>query len=793
MKVNFGIDLGTTNSAIAYMSATGVQIIPIRHSNYIPSAVGLDRRGNIKVGSDALKAGVESVRRFKLHMGTSHTYHVGGKTWTPTQLSAEVLKFLKSVATLRTSEDLIDVVITVPAMFTLPQHDATNEAAKLAGLDAVALIQEPIAAATAYLSDNRVPGNYLIYDLGGGTFDTSVIRVEDDEMTVLKNGGDNYLGGGSFDRKIFDWVIRKLSLVEAHIDVGVRHDLLALCEQAREELSDSESVLISIDNLGISESNIELSRSGFEDLISDYISRTVEIARSQLKDLRLAPADIRSILLVGGPTNTPYIRQRLVQEFGIHVDQTQDPMTVVVKGAALHAATMDRKKRIQEPNQIAPGATLDLFYDQVMPYRQRTITGKVTDPVGFDGQVRLIQNNKGLGTGWINLKQGAFVAEIDLGNSQYGEYEIELRDRHETIVEVAPNRFAISIGIRAAPNIFSRDIGFVLEGGTVMKLVSAGESLPFQGKFEVKISKTIVAGQGDTVRVILVEGNGTLAEECIKIGSLPIRGTDIKQTLPQGTGIEIHVLIDERGIVSTKIYVPSLEVMWPVEMHKVIERQGISDLTASINQVKTDLKHIEKFVEEFDHDILMLTSLEVDGLEMLVDRVQNGETEVLDQLLSQLQQVRLRLRPINTKYKPKANHARTIELTELAASLCRKYGDQFGLLNIGDLREAANKALEESNDQDMASTYNQINSIFWSHFVREAECYDWMLWNMRNDAHKASDELAYHELCRKAETAIAAGDFEGVQIAFRRSIGYLPEDQEDCVNRFAGTHFVPKQ
>ncbi len=789
MKVNFGIDLGTTNSAIAHMSSKGVQIIPIRQMNYIPSAVGLDRHGNVKVGVDALKPGVESVRRFKLQMGTSHTYPVGGVMWTPTQLSAEVLKVLRDVAKLRTSEDLIDVVITVPAMFSLPQYDATNEAAKLAGLDAVALIQEPIAAATAYLSGERVPGNYLVYDLGGGTFDTSVIRVDDDEMTVLKNAGDNYLGGGSFDRKLFEWVLRELDLDEADIDPVVRKELLVLCEEAREELSDSESALIGIDDLGISDVSLKISRRVLEDQISGFISRTIQIAKAQLQDIGLTPDDIRSILLVGGPTRTPYIRQRLADEFGIHVDQTQDPMTVVVRGAALHAATLDRKKINERSEQIASEAILDLFYDQVMPYSQRTISGTVTLPIGFNGQVRLIQSGNRGETEWINLENGSFVAEVDLGQSQQAEVKIQLRDQEENLVTVSPDAISLSIGIRAAPNLNSRDIGFVLEDGHVMRLASAGESLPIDRHYTVALTKTIMAGYGDSVRVILVEGSSLLAKDCLKIGSLTIRGTDLKQTLRQSKDVDIRVLIDPRGIVATSIHVPSLDVDLPVEMHKVIERKGIADLTAALNQFKVEIKHIEEFVDDLDCDNLMQTSREIEGLETLIDRVQNGETEVLDQLLSQLLEAKLRLRPIIAKYKLKADHARTIGFAEYAASLCSEYEDKLGLATLDELKEAANNALDEQNEQAMEMAHDQVNCIFWPHFAKKPECYDWILWNMRRNTYRASDALAYHELFRKAEVAFADGDFEGVQLAYRKSQVYLPEDDEDGGNRFSGTHF----
>ena len=169
--VEFGIDLGTTNSAISRMTPKGAEIVPIRRLNYIPSAVAIDKRGDIKVGADALDPHMQGARWFKRLMGTTNSTQLAdGQLWTPERLSSEVLKALKAAVKLKTNEDMEDVVITVPAMFTQPQCAATNEAARLAGLNAVALLQEPIAAATACLSENPVDGYHLVYDLGGGTF-----------------------------------------------------------------------------------------------------------------------------------------------------------------------------------------------------------------------------------------------------------------------------------------------------------------------------------------------------------------------------------------------------------------------------------------------------------------------------------------------------------------------------------------------------------------------------------------------------------------------------------------------
>ena len=467
--VEYGIDLGTTNSAIARMNVKGAEVIPVRRLNYIPSVVALDKRGDLKIGSDAINPHLQCARWFKRLMGTTSTITLAdGQKWTPQRLSAEILKALKAAVKLKTNEDIEDVVITVPAMFTQPQCAATNEAARLAGLNAVTLLQEPIAAATAYLSENPVDGYHLVYDLGGGTFDVSLIRLLAGEMNVVEHGGDNYLGGSDFDRTIFDWTLsqidRKGGETNQFQDGIRRHQLLTACEDVRVALSDAESASIYLDEFDLPIAKLELTRERLEDLLENYVSRTIEIARDRLAAVPNGAQGVRGILLVGGPTQMPYIRRRLQEELGIPLNLDQDPMTVVAKGAAFHAGTI-LKRDGGIPAIIKVGdARVELYYDPVSPDRYTTVSGKITEPVNFRGEIRIASGRGDWETGWTTLVSSAFSTEVSLGQELVTEFNIELRDLSGRIFPCTPSSFAIRGGVRAAQAVTPYNYGVVLEG-----------------------------------------------------------------------------------------------------------------------------------------------------------------------------------------------------------------------------------------------------------------------------------------------------------------------------------------
>lgn len=346
-----GIDLGTTNSEVAVVEDGKVTIIADEQGKKIlPSFVGLDDNGEILVGEPARNQyrlyPERTIRSIKRRMGEAEPVALGDKHYSPQEISAIILRRLKAVAEAYLKQPVSKAVITVPAYFSDAQRQATREAGQIAGLDVVRMINEPTAAALSYEAKADAHKKILVYDLGGGTFDVSVVSVEDDVVEVLASHGNNKLGGDDFDGKIVEYLVEHIN-AQHDFDVSESRRVMArinrIAESAKRRLSDEPFVRIEEEYLFEKEGtpihlSLELSRYEFEDMIAEYVDETLEAVHIALKGANLTTSDIDEILLVGGSTRMPVISERLFAEFGLEPQKEIDPDLCVATGAAIQAA-----------------------------------------------------------------------------------------------------------------------------------------------------------------------------------------------------------------------------------------------------------------------------------------------------------------------------------------------------------------------------------------------------------------------------------------------------------------------
>jgi molecular chaperone DnaK (HSP70) len=349
MEPIVGIDLGTTNSEAAYIIDNNAEIIKDNDDGIVPSCVGLNANGHIIVGTEAKNQAViypeKTVLSIKRLMGKEEKIVMGDRSYLPQEISAFILKALKERAEKKLNQKISKAVITVPAYFTDAQRQATREAGEIAGLNVVRIINEPTAAALAYESNRSERQNVLIYDLGGGTFDVSIVKIEKDVVEVMSSTGDNHLGGDDFDNAIIDMLMDHIQnelKVKVKEEVKLMARLKRAAENAKIELSSKPYVTIEEDHIGKKtfrdiHLSYELSRNLFEEMIDDDISRTMDAVNTALQDANILPADIHKIILVGGSTRIPKISRMLEEKFKQLPHGEIDPDLCVALGAAIQA------------------------------------------------------------------------------------------------------------------------------------------------------------------------------------------------------------------------------------------------------------------------------------------------------------------------------------------------------------------------------------------------------------------------------------------------------------------------
>jgi molecular chaperone DnaK len=346
-----GIDLGTTNSEVAVVEDGRARMIPVDGSPILPSVVGIADDGALLVGESArnqyVLAPERTIRSVKRRMGEDAKISMGAQSYSPQEISALILSRLKRAAETDLGHPVSKAVITVPAYFSDAQRQATRDAGELAGLEVVRIINEPTAAALAYEVDHREPKTILVYDLGGGTFDVSVVRIAREVTEVLSSHGNNHLGGDDFDGKILDHLLAHLAALG--IDPSASRVAMArltrAAEAAKIALSDAPFVRIEEEYLLEHEGkpfnlSLELSRDDYEEMIAPFIDETMDAVHTALEGASLGIGDLSEVLLVGGATRTPLIQQRLEELLRMQPRSEVDPDLCVASGAAIQAAVI---------------------------------------------------------------------------------------------------------------------------------------------------------------------------------------------------------------------------------------------------------------------------------------------------------------------------------------------------------------------------------------------------------------------------------------------------------------------
>lgn len=348
-----GIDLGTTNSCVAVMEGgKPVVITNPEGARTTPSVVAFTKNGERLVGETAKRQAItnpdHTIISIKRQMGSDYRVNIDGKGYSPQEISAMILQKMKADAESYLGEKVTEAVITVPAYFSDAQRQATKDAGKIAGLDVKRIINEPTAAALAYGLDNEKEQTIMVYDLGGGTFDVSLIEIGDGVIEVLATSGDNHLGGDDFDQRVIDYLVaefKKKEGVDLSADKMAMQRLKEAAEKAKKELSSMATANINLPFItatqeGPKHMDITLSRADFDRLTADLVERTMGPVRNALSDAGLQASDLHKILLVGGSTRIPAVQEAVKKITGKEPSKTLNPDECVAIGAAIQGGKL---------------------------------------------------------------------------------------------------------------------------------------------------------------------------------------------------------------------------------------------------------------------------------------------------------------------------------------------------------------------------------------------------------------------------------------------------------------------
>jgi molecular chaperone DnaK len=634
-----GFDLGTSNSAAAVFDGENVTVIRNAQGGTVtPSVVRVDRQGRVTLGTRARRQleldPANTATEFKRLMGTGRAidFPAAGTTRTPEQLSAEILRGLRSDVADQIGVAVDRAVVSVPALFELPQSAATSEAARLAGFERVELLQEPIASALAagWKPDHDGAGTWLVYDLGGGTFDASLLETRDGLLRVVGHDGDNFLGGRDFDWAITEHLATRLG---GRLDRGNPEHTAALrslrlaAEDAKIELSRAPRVQVTLPQplrVGADELEVdlELERATVEALCAPLVERSLEVCLRLLAANGLGPGTLARVVLVGGPTVMPLVRSLVAARLDAALAEGLDPMTLVDQGAALYAATAGLDGRAARPS-AGSGRRVWLQYPAVSADLTPHVVGRFVGEAP-PASVRLVRADGA----WTSPEtavgaDGGFVTMASLVPRKVSRFTVDARDAAGGPVAVDPESLSIVQGLTISDPPLSRTIGVALASDHVQVYFERGAPLPARRTFSHTTVETVARGSAESVlRIPIVQGEYAKAHLCRLVGTLDIPGDAIGGTVPTGSKVEVTIELDRGGRMTARALVPAIDQVFEQVAHLLVPEAAPEALDNALAEQRRHLMELR--TEAFRHGLGQV----IERLDRLEGRIAEAEREI---------------------------------------------------------------------------------------------------------------------------------------------------------------------
>lgn len=822
--IDFGIDLGTTNSCIARYAKGDVEIFQNNEQmNVTPSVVHALRSGRLLVGRRAYDGLVRdpnnAVRGFKRWMGQDHhqSFPAANLELTPEELSAEVLKALKEDATRRTGAEVTESVVTVPAAFDALQCEATARAANLAGLENAPLLQEPIAAAIAYGADpSSKDQTWLVFDLGGGTFDVAIVSTHGGRLSVLEHEGDNLLGGGDLDRDIVRQILlprlrSQFSLPNEQSNGRLRslqHRLERRAEEAKIDLSLTDRVPLALFDLGDDEdgrpieTDIELTRSEIERLADPLIDRCLELTKTALNRADLQPDSLDRVVLVGGPTQMPRIRERLSETFSADVDFSIDPMTVVARGAALFAGNLESARQAASASEpSSDGLSLELAFEASSPDVQCIVAGRFSSQASAEPpcEVRVDAEGGYWTSGWLPVDSttGAFELEVVLQDGSATTFYVYARDGSARLLDFRGGEFEIRHGMTVAapplPHTLSVEVQSDGSGTRLDPVFPRNTPLPCETVVKYRAERTLDPGTPDDALVIKLWEGEILDDPQANnwVYNLELRSSEITRSIPEGTQIELAIKLDASRLLTAEAHVPRLDQDFSGGRYLKAEQQQdygyrAAELPDQLEKAETDLDEIQREVPIDDVDE---TRAEVEELRNELARLRGEAHKAGDQttdpdqarrLVEQARRVRGKISDLKARHSPAGSGPVRASEAEQALAGTRGVVDRFGDSEEREqlelLTTSLRRAVRRGDEREIEHLVTALQRLYWQVLWKQ----DWF-WRQSFDALRDSggpwvNAAEADRWISEGLEAIRVGNGTSLREAVRRLWKLQPQD-----------------
>jgi len=814
--IDFGIDLGTTNSTVAVIDGTDARVIPNKVGSMItPSAVWIDKRGSIHVGQEAkLRALLgdpdNAALEFKLRMGLGgegkKVFARSGREMLPEELSAEVLKSLKMDVQANMREELRAAVVTVPAVFENPSTNATMKAAQLAGFIESPLLLEPYAAAVAYGFQSESENVYwMVYDFGGGTFDAAILRVRDGLIQLVHHDGDNFLGG-----KLIDWDIVTKKLIPAVTDqfnlpefyrgnsrwAAAIGKMKYYAELAKIEVCRSmSSSEIWIEGLCEDADGKEadfaytLTPEDVEQVSKPYIEKSLSLCRKTLQDARLTGSSMERILMVGGTSLNPWVRDAVQAELGSRVEFGIDPVTVVARGAAIYAST--QMLRDQKASPVPAGTwRIEIEHKPVGNVSDPDIGGRVLAPGGQSAEgftIEFVDLKTQWRSGRITLgAEGVFMTQLYAEKKRRCEYAIELCDSTGSRLPTSPSTISYTIGIPPEDNPpAAMTIGIGLANGGVATYISKGTKLPARRSMDHYTTIPLRAGDPeDELRIPLIEGEHHRAERNHGIGVMAIKGSDIRRDLPAGSQIEITLIMDKSQQIRLQAYVNSLDEDFEMTFDPQMKHRSLGELRKDAQQQKKRLTTARTEAER-TKALKAEAALSRINDQHLVDHVDDliraaeSEPEAVAQLDRRLRELAAAVDEVEDAVEWPVLLEKAEECCKNTEQLVHTHGKSDDCDRLNSLKNELQHAIDAGDPDLLRRCINELGELCAEVLDRlpgsHVAVFNWLV----ERAQSMRDPGQAEQIIAQGRRAINSNDIEALKAANRQLRSLLPRDVQE--------------